>query len=102
KNGKPTRPEPLLVRKFRKSEPGVYQRVQDGGWNLPNREQDRVAQETQGPIADRTKEHLASSDQGILMLRKMIRESIDAVQQGKDPFGVIRNEQKNGPITFDS
>jgi len=102
KDGKPVRPELLKTGKFDKAEPGVYQRVQDGWWNLPNREQDRVAQETQGPIADRTKEHLASSDQGILMLRKMIRESIDAVQQGKDPFGVIRNEQKNGPITFDS
>jgi hypothetical protein len=32
----------------------------------------------------------------------MIRESIDAVQQGKDPFGVIRDPQKNSPITFDS
>ena len=76
--------------------------MQDGWWNLPNREQDRVAQETQGAIADRTKEHLATSDQGILMLRKMIRDSIDAVQQGKDPIGVIRDAEDNGPITFDS
>jgi hypothetical protein len=74
--------------------------VQDGWWNLPNREQDRVAQETQGVIADRTKEHLATSDQGIIMLRKMIRDSIDAVAQGNDPFAVMR--QADGPITFDS
>src|SRR4029450_13009079 len=87
---------------FRKSQPGVYDRVQDGWWNLPNREQDRVAQESQGLVADRTKEHLATSDQGILMLRKMIRDSIDAVQQGKDPIGVIRDSNDNGPITFDS
>ena len=53
-------------------------------------------------VADRTKEHLATSDQGILMLRKMIRDSIDAVQQGKDPIGVIRDPNDNGPITFDS
>ncbi len=86
---------------FKKDQPGVYQRVQDGWWNLPNREQDRVAQETQGAIADRTKEHLATSDQGILMLRKMIRESIDAVAQGKDPFGVFANRTSD-PITFDS
>ena len=51
-------------------------------------------------IADRTKEHLASSDQGILMLRKMIRDSIDAVAQGKDPFGVMRSA--DGQITFDA
>ena len=93
---------PLSVKGFRKSQPGVYERVQDGWWNLPNREQDRVAQESQGLIADRTKEHLATSDQGILMLRKMIRDSIEAVQQGKDPIGVIRDSNDNGPITFDS
>jgi hypothetical protein len=101
KDGVPTRPEPLRVKGFRKNEPGVYTRVQDGWWNLPNREQDRVAQETQGVIADRTKEHLATSDQGILMLRKMIRESIDAVAQGRDPIGVIRDASQ-AAITFDS
>ena len=95
KDGKPTQPVPLRVKGFRKSVPGVYDRVQDGWWNLPNREQDRVAQESQGVIADRTKEHLATSDQGILMLRKMIRDSIEAVQQGKDPIGVIRDEQRS-------
>jgi 5,5'-dehydrodivanillate O-demethylase len=102
RDGKPTQPELLRVKGFRKSEPGVYTRVQDGWWNLPNREQDRVAQETQGTIADRTKEHLATSDQGILMLRQMIRDAIDAVGRGEDPIGVIRAANANGPITFDS
>ena len=100
KDGQPVRPEPLKTTGFKKDQPGVYQRVEDGWWNLPNREQDRVAQETQGAIADRTKEHLATSDQGILMLRKMIREAIDAVKQGKDPAGVFRSA--HDPITFDS
>jgi 5,5'-dehydrodivanillate O-demethylase len=76
--------------------------VPDGWWNIPNREQDRVAQETQGAIADRTQEHLASSDAGILMLRKMIRDAIDTVAQGKDPIGVLRTAGANQPITFDS
>jgi len=102
KDGKPTQPELLKVKGFRKNQPGVYERVSDGWWNLPNREQDRVAQETQGMIADRTKEHLATSDQGILMLRKMISDSIDAVQQGREPMGVIRDSSQNSPITFDS
>jgi hypothetical protein len=92
----------LVVKGFRKNQPGVYERVADGWWNLPNREQDRVAQETQGAIADRTREHLATSDEGILMLRKMIRGAIEAVQQGKDPMGVIRDSSRNGPISFDS
>jgi 5,5'-dehydrodivanillate O-demethylase len=102
KDGKPTQPAALAVKGFRKNQPGVYERVTDGWWNLPNREQDRVAQESQGVIADRTKEHLATSDQGILMLRKMIRDAIEAVQQGRDPMGVIRDPSGNGPITFDS
>jgi 5,5'-dehydrodivanillate O-demethylase len=102
KDGKPTRPVPLQVKGFRKSVPGVYDRVQDGWWNLPNREQDRVAQESQGIVADRTKEHLATSDQGILMLRQMIRDAIDSLNQGKDPIGVIRDSGDNSPITFDS
>jgi len=102
KDGHPTQPELLKVKGFRKNQPGVYERVIDGWWNLPNREQDRVAQETQGTIADRTKEHLATSDEGILLLRKMLRESIDAVQQGRDPMGVIRDPNQNKPITFDS
>ena len=102
KDGKPTQPVPLRVKKFRKSVPGVYDRVPDAWWNLPNREQDRVAQESQGLIADRSKEHLATSDQGILMLRQMIRDAINAVSQGKDPIGVIRDPQENAPITFDS
>ena len=36
------------------------------------------------------------------MLRKMIRDSIDAVRAGKDPFGVIRDPNENKSITFDS
>src|ERR1044071_2121526 len=102
KDGQPARPAPLTVKGFRQNEPGVYQRVEDGWWNLPNREQDRVAQETQGLVADRTKEHLATSDEGILMLRKMLRDAIDAVQQGREPMGVIRDSSRNRPITFAS
>ena len=102
KDGQATQPDALRTKGFRKSQPGVYERVQDGWWNLPNREQDRVAQESQGVIADRSKEHLASSDQGIAMLRKMIWDSIESVHAGKDPIGVIRDTGQNESITFDS
>jgi 5,5'-dehydrodivanillate O-demethylase len=102
KDGQPTQPAAVRTEKFKRSEPGVYKRVQDGWWNLYTHEQDRVAQETQGVVADRTKEHLASSDQGIILLRKMIVEAIDAVAQGKDPIGVLRDAMRNSVITFDS
>ena len=101
RDGQATRPALLQTQGFKKSEPGVYKRVEDGWWNLYTHEQDRVAQESQGVIADRTREHLASSDQGIIMLRKMIRDAIDAVQQGQDPVGVIR-DPSDTVITFDS
>jgi 5,5'-dehydrodivanillate O-demethylase len=58
--------------------------------------QDHMAWETQGPIADRTTEHLAYSDRGIVLLRRVLREQIERVQQGVDPLGVIRDP--NHPI----
>ena len=102
RNGQPTQPALLKTQGFKKSEPGVYKRVQDGWWNLYTHEQDRVAQESQGVIADRAKEHLASSDRGIIILRQMIRDSIDAVRAGNDPLGIIRDPAENQSITFDS
>ena len=36
------------------------------------------------------------------MLRNMIKESIDAVQQGKDPIWIIRDMSQNENITFDA
>jgi 5,5'-dehydrodivanillate O-demethylase len=101
RDGQAVGPE-LQTRGFKKTTPGVYKRAQDEWWGIDTHEQDRVAQESQGVIADRTKEHLASSDQGILMMRKMVRDAITAVEQGRDPIGVIRNPAENGMISFDS
>ena len=72
-----------------------------GGESLPG-DQDRVAQESQGPIYDRTKEHLGASDEGVIMLRAMIRESIDATREGKDPVWTLRDPAQNQNIAFDA
>jgi hypothetical protein len=53
--------------------------------------QDHMAWETQGPIADRTRERLATSDRGIVMLREMVKREIGKVQQGQDPTCVTRD-----------
>ena len=53
-------------------------------------------------ITDRTKEFLAGSDRGIIMLRKMLLDSIDAIESGADPFAVLRNPADNVMITFDA
>ncbi|MBM2809951.1 MAG: Rieske (2Fe-2S) domain protein, partial [Chloroflexi bacterium] len=53
--------------------------------------QDFMALETQGPIAARESEHLATSDRGIMLLRTILMREIEKVQQGLDPIGVIRD-----------
>jgi 5,5'-dehydrodivanillate O-demethylase oxygenase subunit len=49
--------------------------------------------ETQGVVADRTKEHLGNSDKGVALLRKVMFEEIEKVQRGEDPMGVVRDER---------
>ncbi|HLY64736.1 MAG TPA: Rieske 2Fe-2S domain-containing protein, partial [Chloroflexota bacterium] len=53
--------------------------------------QDHMAWETQGPIADRTVEHLSYSDRGVHMLRRLTMDQIERVRQGLDPMGVTRD-----------
>ena len=55
------------------------------------RNQDHMAWETQGPIANRTTEHLSYSDRGVHMLRKLMVEQMQRVRDGLDPMGVIRD-----------
>ena len=96
--------KPLVMKTigFEDDKPGVYTRVDDGWWRVASHDQDRVAQETQGPIYDRSKEHLGAADEGVILLRNLIMESIDAVQHGKDPFWILRSPEQNQRITFDA
>jgi 5,5'-dehydrodivanillate O-demethylase oxygenase subunit len=50
-----------------------------------------MAVEQQGVIADRPNEHLGVSDGGIIAMRQMMRESLAAVEAGKDPLCIIRD-----------
>ncbi len=59
--------------------------------------QDHMAWETQGPIADRSVERLATSDRGIVMLRQMLRREIEKVQMGLDPMNV-RQDPAHGIV----
>ncbi len=87
---------------FSAKKPGIYPFEADGYWNIPSMEQDRVAQETQGVITDRTKEHLAESDGGIVILRRKLRELIDAVAGGRDPLHVMRDRSDDRIINFET
>jgi 5,5'-dehydrodivanillate O-demethylase len=60
--------------------------------------QDMMAWATQGAIADRTSEHLATTDRGIILFRKLLQEQIDKVERGQDPMGVIRDPARNTPM----
>jgi phthalate 4,5-dioxygenase len=42
---------------------------------------DQWACESQGPIQDRTREHLGTTDKGIISYRRMLSQAIDAVEQ---------------------
>lgn len=64
--------------------------------------QDYMAWETAGPIYERSREHLATADKGILLYRKMLKSEIDKVKRGKDPLGVTRDAAKNRLIAFNT
>ena len=64
----------------------------DGRWITSHViNQDIVAWVGQGAIADRTRENLRSSDIGISMMRQRFFEELEAIENGRDPKGVIRN-----------
>src|SRR6185503_2736470 len=49
---------------------------------------DYDAQSSQRTIAVHDLEHLASTDRGVIMLRKIVRDGIRAVEAGETPLGV--------------
>jgi 5,5'-dehydrodivanillate O-demethylase len=87
-------PYKTTVAEFQSYPPGVFKRVEDGWWDIWERDQDDAAMESQGVIANRSLENLASSDAGIVKFRRMLMKSIDAVERGENPtFGVQTDDQ---------
>jgi 5,5'-dehydrodivanillate O-demethylase len=62
--------------------------------------QDAMAWETQGALADRSREHLGASDTGVVMLRNLLRLQLEKVARGEDPMGVLRDPARNRLIEF--
>jgi len=56
-------------------------------------EQDAAVQDSQGPIADRTREHLGPTDLGILHFRKLVMEAARALEHGTAPPH-LRHQQR--------
>jgi len=59
---------------------------------------DLEAQEGQRAIAVHALENLATSDAGIAMLRRLLREQIKRVEDGLDPMNVVRDARANRKI----
>jgi 5,5'-dehydrodivanillate O-demethylase len=57
--------------------------------------QDLMVLETQGPIAQREIEHLATADRGVVLMRNLLRREIEKVQHGLEPIGLIRDPERD-------
>ncbi|MGO4330407.1 Rieske 2Fe-2S domain-containing protein [Cupriavidus sp. 2TAF22] len=53
---------------------------------------DREAQEGQRAIAVHALENLGTSDTGVVMLRRMLREQLKRLEQGLDPLNIVRDK----------
>jgi phenylpropionate dioxygenase-like ring-hydroxylating dioxygenase large terminal subunit len=66
-------------------------------WELTEEERQRFpgdaeAQSSQGPITLHSEETLATTDRGVVMLRRMLGAMADDVEAGRDPVGVTRGD----------
>lgn len=62
--------------------------------------QDSMAWETQGEIANRSREHLGSSDEGVRMFRQMILEQIALVEAGGTPMATVPVDRQEEVISM--
>jgi len=65
------------------------------------RREDIACQGTQ-TVIDTRKEQLATSDRGVILLRKLILDGIRAVQDGRIPKGVLTQERAGEVVKIDS
>jgi 5,5'-dehydrodivanillate O-demethylase len=94
-----------FIRVPREAEP--YEQKRIPAWTSPIKDssgrwitshvvnQDIIAWVGQGRIADRTRENLGASDRGISLMRKQLFKDLDAVADGQDPKGLIRDAARN-------
>jgi phenylpropionate dioxygenase-like ring-hydroxylating dioxygenase large terminal subunit len=75
-------------------------------WDMTEQEHqqfpgDYEAQVGQGPVTLHSEEHFGQSDRGILMIRRMLGDQIEAVAAGRDPIG-ISFDHNAPPIEFEA
>jgi len=94
---RPNEGEPLWEAPVVRSDPLAYDDAGRIVATYINR-QDEMAWVGQGPITDRTAEHLVTSDKGILLYRRVLLENVERVERGEDPLGIVRDPAKNFPM----
>ena len=62
---------------------------------------DYEAQVGQGPITFHSEEHFATSDTGVVMIRRVLQHQLDAVAAGRDPVGVSFDPNAP-PVVFEA
>jgi len=63
--------------------------------------QDNAAQVGQGPIVDRTREHLGHSDRGVIQVRKLWKSAIETSLRGQELPNLLRNPRQNRLVHVD-
>jgi hypothetical protein len=74
------------------------------GMGLDVNVHDQWAVESQGPIHDRTREHLGQADKAIIQYRKLLVTAIEQAQKGERPMMVLDPDaakRLQGPMTVD-
>lgn len=65
------------------------------GMGMNFQDHDRFAIETEGPIFDRSGEHLGATDAPVIAMRRQMLQAIADVQAGRDPLMIARESTEN-------
>jgi phenylpropionate dioxygenase-like ring-hydroxylating dioxygenase large terminal subunit len=84
-----------------KTEKKPYDRRKYSPFRGNVRTEDIACQATQ-PLLDRRREQLATSDKGVILIRKIILNAIQAALENRIPKGVLRADQANEVVMIDS
>ena len=84
-----------------KAEKKSYDRRKYSPFRGNVRTEDIACQGTQ-PLLDQRKEQLATSDKGVILIRKIILSAIQAVQDNQIPKGVLPADEAHTLVTIDS
>jgi phthalate 4,5-dioxygenase len=84
-----------------KADKKAYDRRKYSPFRGSVRTEDIACQGTQ-PLLDQRKEQLATSDKGVILIRKIILNAIQAVPDGRAPQGMLPPDQADQLVTIDS